>query len=91
MQNRVPEKGDMVKCNYNFDEERQRYGLKYPKKGDYLTVREALRVVETGEWVLFFEELILSIPLSVARFDLVQTEMDGDAILNDTFKIANNL
>jgi hypothetical protein len=91
MHNKVPKNGDIVKCNYNFDEERQRYGLKYPKKGDYLTVREALRVIETGEWVLFFEELILSIPLAVARFDLVQTEMDGDAILNEAAKIENNL
>ena len=84
--------GDIVKCNYDFIEERRRYQLAYPKKGQYLTVSECLQAMEDPNcFMLFFDDLRLSIPLSAERFELVQTELDGDTVLNEAYKIANNL
>lgn len=87
----IPTRGDIVKCNYSFLEERELYKLPYPKKGDYLTVKDCLKDPEHGYYVLFFEDLQLSIGLSSARFDLVQTEQEADSVLNNVYKIANNL
>jgi hypothetical protein len=81
--------GDIVKCNYDFIKERNQYKLAYPRKGQYLTVSDCLE--SQGIFALFFDDLRLSIPLTSYRFDLVQTERDGDGILNDAYKIANNL
>lgn len=84
--------GDIVKCNYDFMEERSIYKLPYPKVGQYLTVSECMQSMEDPQtFMLFFEDLRMSIPLAAYRFHLVQTEGDGDSILNDAYKIANNL
>lgn len=85
------QRGDIVKCNYNFDEERAQWKLPYPKKGDYLIVLQCLQH-DTDErtFMLYFDSPKLGIPLAAIRFDLVQDEQDGDNILNEAYKIANN-
>lgn len=85
--------GDIVRCNYNFDQEREIYKLKYPHKGDYLTVKEALidRLSQDHHLCYFFEEIRLPIPLVAGRFDLVQIMSDGDLVLNEAYKLANNI
>lgn len=84
--------GDIVKCNYDFIEERKLYALPYPKRGDYLKVVQCFQHEEEEDvFMIYFEHPRLSIPLSSERFDIVQTEIEGDGILNEAYKIANNL
>jgi hypothetical protein len=86
------QKGDLVRCNYNFDVEREKFKLSYPKIGDYLTVATCLQhEVDYHAFLLFFEDLLFPIPLAANRFDLVQQEREGDTVLNEAWKIANNL
>jgi hypothetical protein len=83
-------RGSLVQCNYNFDREREKFKYAYPKINDLLTVikREMDRY---GNHVLWFDELKIPVPLYEESFDEIQDEYDGDAILNEAFKIANNI
>jgi hypothetical protein len=82
--------GSIVKCTYNFDREREVYGYKYPHTDDLLTVTKLQKDSE-GEVVLWFDELKIPVPLYENCFVEVQDEAEGDEILNEAFKIANNL
>lgn len=88
---REPKQGDMVKCNYNFDQEREKWQIAYPHKGDYLIIKEVLRNFVTSDLLLLFEDLRLSTPLNADCFDVVQRESEGDTVLNEAYKIANKL
>lgn len=84
--------GDMVRSNYDFVDERRIYQLPYPRLGQYLTVAECFQdQIDENIFMLCFEDLRLPIPLSSERFDVVQTEREGDTVLSEAYKIANKL
>jgi len=92
MSKRVPKRGDIVRCDYDFEEERIKYKINYPRKGSICVVAQVLYQTATNSRGLIFEPPYrLSIPLDDSRFEVVQDEWEGDQILNEAYKIANGL
>lgn len=77
------QRGSLVICNTNFDEERNLYPHAYPYKGDLLIVRGLAPHYPSGQMLCTFEELVgkIRIPLAEGNFDELQTPEEGDAIL----------
>jgi hypothetical protein len=82
--------GSLVVPNYDFARERTLYRYDYPTMDKILTVNK-VQFDELENQMLWFDELKIPIPLAAICFDEVQDEAEGDCILNEAFKIANNL
>jgi len=80
----------LVTPNYDFATERQLYRYDYPTMDRILTVNK-IQFDELENQMLWFDELKIPIPLAAVCFDEVQDEEEGDAVLNEAYKLANNL
>jgi hypothetical protein len=84
------ERGDLVMVTYDFTPQRINFTYNYPELGRLLIVLKDL-INEEGDRCFFFEELNIPIPLNEPCFRLMQSEAEGDEILNEAYKIANRL
>jgi hypothetical protein len=83
--------GAIVTPNYTFEREQAQFPqYRYPNKGRLLTVLRA--VWDDGNNILlWFSDFQTAIPLAAVCFDVLQSEAEGDEILNEAYKIANRL
>lgn len=85
------DQGSIVTPNYKFDREQNAFPqYTYPKMGMLLTVAKTVKD-ELGNLMLWFNDFKIPIPLAAECFDELQDEWDGDEILSEAYKIANNL
>jgi hypothetical protein len=83
--------GAIVTPNYTFEREQAQFPqYRYPTMGKLLTVLKAVRD-DYNNILLWFSDFQISIPLAAVCFNVLQYEEEGDEILNEAYKIVNQL
>jgi len=81
----------LVTPNYSFEREQFAFPqYRYPKPGMLLTVLKSVKD-ELNNLMFWFSDFKMPIPLAGVCFDIVQSGDEGEEILDEVFKIINNL